>query len=62
MYLLRTAIFPEKLLLETANFPEKQYSATYFYRRGAFIQLHLLSTTTLLIYKLTHFILVSNIQ
>ena len=44
-YLLRTAIFSEKPL--SGNNSEKQYSVTYFFRRGTFTQPNFLSTATL---------------
>ena len=62
-YLLRKAfLFQKSWLFESVNFSEKQYSRTYFFRRGNLTQLHFLSTVTISIYKLIHLTLVSNVQ
>ena len=53
--------FQKSCFLETAYFFRKQYAVTYFFRRGFFTQLYFLSTFALLIYKLIHITLVSDV-
>ena len=53
--------FQKSCILETAYFLKKQYAVTYFFRRGFFTQLYFLSTFVLLIYKLIHITLVSDV-